>query len=204
MNSRKRLLLIGAGVVVAAAVVIGVVAAANGGSDGASSTTNGSNSASTAANGKSSHRGQTTQSTRRGTGSTVPGTGGAPTKASGVVNADTDAKYGQSPSSGTCAHWSERFINNSTAKVVQITFAPGRASYSRGNKGDPGYKEFPAKAPAPAVLNVAIAPNDAQAIQFMACTDTAPPSGTVALHIAAPSVLRWKWEDGATGTHDFP
>ncbi len=200
------MLLIGGVVVVVAAVVIGVVVAANGGSDGASSATKGAGSGSSAPTGKSSRTQPTKQSTRPGTGSTGPGTGtgGAPTKASGAVHADTDAKYGQSPSNGTCAHWSERFVNNSTAKVVEITFAPGHAFYSRGKKGDTGYKEFPAKAPAPAVLNVAIAPNDAQAIQFMACTDTAPPAGTVALHIDTPSVLRWKWEDGATGTHAFP
>ena len=163
MSSRKRLLLIGGAVVVVAAVVIGVVAAANGGSDDTSSTNKSTSSSSKTTKDKNSPTQSTTRSTRPGTGSTVPGTGsqGSPTKATGVVNADTATKYGQSPSSGTCAHWSERFINNSSAKVVQITFAPGRAFYSRGKKGTNGYKTFAAKAPAPAVLNVAIAPKGA-------------------------------------------
>ena len=91
------------------------------------------------------------------------------------MTVDTGSKFGQSPSSGTCAHWSERFINNSTVKVVQVTFAPETAFFSKGKKGSSDYVQTPAKAPEPATLNVSIAPQAAQSLQFMACTDTTPP-----------------------------
>ena len=90
------------------------------------------------------------------------------TKASGVVNADTDAKYGQSPSSGTCAHWSERFINNSTAKVVQITFAPGQRLVLAGQQGRSRLQGLPGQGPRPRSAQRRHRAEHAEAIQFMA------------------------------------
>lgn len=88
-------------------------------------------------------------------------------------------------------------------KVVQVTFAPETAYFSKGTKGTSDYVRTPAKAPEPATLNVSMDPKQSQTLQFMVCTDTAPPAGS-SLHIATPTVLRWKWVDGANGTAPYP
>ena len=211
MSSRTRLLAAGSVAVVVIAIVIGVVAAnssSGNSSSGGTSGTTAAGSPTTAGGGNGNS--PTTKSSGNAFGTTAPG--GSPTtvgknttpaKQRGTVTVDTGSKFGQSPSSGTCAHWSERFVNNSTVKVVQVTFAPETAFFSKGKKGSSDYVQTPAKAPAPATLNVSIAPKASQSLQFMACTDTAPPAGS-SLHIDNPAVLRWKWVDGATGTAPFP
>ncbi len=123
----------------------------------------------------------------------------------GDLRADTSAHFGQSPSSGTCAHWSQRFINDSDERVVQISFAPAGALYTTGTKGRPGYRAWHAATPPAADLNVSIEPNGhAELVQFMICTSTPPPHGSTALVISLPRQLRWIWQDGASGSWAFP
>lgn len=209
MNSRTRLLIGGSVGVVVIAIAIGVVSAnSNSGSDssnansGTPTTAAGSSGSGTTGTGNSPTTGSAGGSgtTAAGGSPTTIGKDTPPPKQRGVVTIDTSSKYGQSPSSGTCAHWSERFINNSSVKVVQVTFAPESAFFSKGKKGTGEYARTPAKAPEPATLNVAIDPKQSQALQFMVCTDTTPPAGS-SLNITTPAVLRWKWVDGATGTN---
>jgi hypothetical protein len=122
---------------------------------------------------------------------------------SGTVIADTSSRSGQSPSSGTCAHWSQRFVNRSDTRVVRISFAPAGALYSSGTKGAPGYRTWPAETPPAADLSVSIPPGGAQALQLQTCTATAPPAGATSLVIQAPEQLRWEWQGGTTGSGKF-
>ncbi len=212
MNSRTRLLIGGSVAVVVIAIAIGVVSANS--NSGSNSSSGNSGPATTvtgpaASPGSGSTGSGNSPTTRAGGGSGTTATGGSPTTAGknstppsrrGVVTIDTSSKFGQSPSSGTCARWTERFINNSSVKVVQVTFAPETAYFSKGKQGTSDYVRTPAKAPEPATLNVSMDPKQSQTMQFMVCTDTAPPAGS-SLTIATPTVLRWKWADGATGTN---
>ena len=143
-------------------------------------------------------------SAAEGTNHDTTGSGGPSTvstdRPNGVVVADTSGHYGQSPSSGTCAHWSQRFVNHSDARVLRISFAPVGAVYTKGTKGRPGYRTWPAVTPPPAQLNVSLDPNRAAVQQFMICTSTAPPAPGVSLVISPPSILRWIWQDGISAS----
>jgi hypothetical protein len=122
----------------------------------------------------------------------------------GDLTVDTSGHYGQSPSGGTCAHWSQLFQNQSDERVVQVTFAAAGALYTTGKRGEPGYRAWHAETPPKADLTVSIAPDQVELVQFMVCTSTPPPRGATSLEIAPPRRLEWLWQNGAPGSKAFP
>ena len=180
MSARRWLFVAGGVVVIVAAVVVAVLVSGN----------NDSSHSSASSVTTTSRSGARSSSSTSTTGPLVTNRGG--------VTAATGANYGQAPSNGYCAHWTERFVNDSDVKVVHITFAPKSAGFTSGTAGEAGYRRWPAKTPSPTELNVSIATKQAQTIQFQSCTTTAPPNGAT-LHIVAPATLQWTWADGARG-----
>lgn len=125
-----------------------------------------------------------------------------PPRPNGTVTYDQSGKYGQGFSSGNCANWHIGWINNSSAEVVQITFAPISGEYSNG-KYDSTRQEWPADKPAAAVLNVSIPPHATQEIRFKTCTSTPPPEGATEFSATPPTEFSWKWVTGHTGTNCY-
>ena len=136
---------------------------------------------------------------------TTPGRGEAPStlaadRPNGAVVADASGHYGQAPSNGTCARWTQRFVNHSDARVVRISFEPVGAMYTQGDKTKGDYRTWPAATPPAAQLNVSLEPSRAAVQQFMICTATAPPAPGTSLVITPPAILHWIWQDGISGS----
>lgn len=113
---------------------------------------------------------------------TVPPTTAAPTTAApprGSLRTLSAPTYGQGFPSGPCANWRRKFVNNSSAEIVEITFAPPSAQYSNFSEFNKETQQhapnIPAEKPAPTKLNVSIPPGGEQVLAFQSCTRTPPP-----------------------------
>lgn len=121
-----------------------------------------------------------------------------PARPNGSVTYDPDAG-GQGFPSGRCANWTVKWVNNSNAEVTQIVFAPPGASYRVGGYGSSG-REYAAKKPRPAVLNVSIPAHSSQLTRFQTCTTTKPPSKDADFSAHAPGSFSWTWATGHRGS----
>ena len=121
-----------------------------------------------------------------------------PPKPRGYVTYERGGDYGQGFPSGRCANWTVKWINNSNTEVVQIIFDSPSGSYHSGPY-DAG-RDYPAKDPKPAVVDVSIPANSSQVTRFQTCTSTPQPTPDADFNAGAPAEFQWKWVTGHRGT----
>lgn len=112
--------------------------------------------------------------------------------------------YGQGYPTGACANWRLKFVNNSSAEIVEITFAPPSAQYSNFREFNTETQQhapaIPAEKPAPTKLNVSIPPGGEQVLAFQSCTRTPPPENTnYEFGTTKPDSFPFKWVTGHRG-----
>lgn len=119
-----------------------------------------------------------------------------------LVQAGPEGGFGQSFPDGRCAVWRTGFVNQSDTAIDQITMAPPGGDYS-GEWNGHDFDTRAAAKPAPAVLNVYIAPGERSAFEYKTCTSTPVPGPKFEYGALAPKYLEFRWETGQSGRACF-
>ena len=112
-----------------------------------------------------------------------------------LVQAGPEGGFGQSFPDGRCAVWRTGFVNQSDTAIDQITMAPPGGEYS-GEWNGHDFATRAAAKPAPAVLNVYIAPGRRSVFEYKTCTSTPVPGLKFEYSALAPTYLKFRWETG--------
>ena len=112
--------------------------------------------------------------------------------------------YGQGFPSGQCARWRLKFVNNSSAEIVQIVFDPKSADYSNFSEFNQETQQHapdvPAEKPLPTKLNVSLPPGAEQILDFQSCTRTPQPSNrNYEFGTTPPDTFPFTWVTGHRG-----
>lgn len=110
-------------------------------------------------------------------------------------------------STGRCANWRDRFVNNSNTEIVRIVISSPSGRYRNLAASDYNTQtkqyppDIPAAKPEPAVLMVSLPPYDEQILAYQTCTSTASPSNeNYEFSADAPSTVSFTWVTGQTGS----
>lgn len=120
-----------------------------------------------------------------------------------LVQAGPERGFGQTFPSGRCAVWQTGFTNQSDTAIDQITVAPPGGDWTKDDWNGHDYPTRAAAKPAPAVLDVYIAPGQETALEYRTCTNTPSPGPRFEYGAFAPNWVTFRWESGATGRACF-
>lgn len=120
-----------------------------------------------------------------------------------LVQAGPEGGFGQTFPRGKCAVWQTGFVNQSNTAIDQITVAPPGGEYTKYEWNGHDYPTRAATRPAPAVLNVYMAPGQHAAFKYQTCTSTPSPGPKFEYGALSPDYVTFRWEGGVTGRACF-